>query len=76
MITLEADMAKDNQEEKMVNVQVTERVREMLGLLKKRYNTSRMSEALEKFLEENDPELVEVAEMVLRVQRRATEDDE
>lgn len=59
----------------MVNVQIAEDVREMLGILKKRYNTPKMSDALKEFIREYDSDLVQAGEILIRVQRRATEDD-
>ena len=62
-------------EQRMVNVQIAEDVREMLNILKKRYNVPKMSDALKEFLKEKDPELVQAGELLIRVQKRAIEDD-
>jgi hypothetical protein len=61
-------------EYRMVNVQLGEDVREMLGILKRRYNMAKMSDALKEFLKEKDPELVQVGEMLIKVQQRAADE--
>ncbi len=62
----------DNQPEyKMVNVQMPEDVREMLGILKKRYGLTKMGDALREYFRETDAELVTAGQMLVRVQSRA-----
>jgi hypothetical protein len=62
-------------EYRMVNVQLAEDVREMLSILKRRYNVGKMSDALKEFIKEKDPELAQVGEMLIKVQQRAADDD-
>lgn len=60
----------------LVNVQVDDDVREMLGILKKRYNVGKMGDALREFLREKDAELVTAGQMLVRVQSRAIGSDD
>lgn len=59
---------------KMVTITISHEAREALGILKKRMNTRTLTEALEAFLTEHDPDLAQSARAIVEIEKRAVRD--
>lgn len=58
-------MSEKQQEFRMTNVQLSEDVREMLSVLKERYNGNTMNDGLRAFIEDVEPELARLGKEVV-----------